>query len=487
MERIVQVKANAYFDSVTLMAVSSRLAGLPGIRQVQVAMATEHNRELLREVGLLVEAAATAGPNDLVIGVEADDRAACERALAEAEALLNRTGAPAGGGAGPVGLKQRVRSIEAALQQEPQTSLAFISVPGQYAAREARRALERGLNVMLYSDNVSLEDEIALKQMAATNNLMLMGPDCGTAIIGGAGLGFANEVRRGPVGIVGASGTGTQEVSVLLDRLGTGISHAIGTGGRDLKAEVGSITMIQGIQALAADPQTRVLCLVSKPPAEAVARKVLAAVRESGKPAVVCFIGSDPAIVEGSGAYHAATLTDAAIKAAELAGVAAPSLSGPALPAVSLGLAQRLIRGLYCGGTLCHEAELLIGANDGHTFIDFGDDQYTVGRPHPMIDPSLRNEAIKQYAADPQTAVILLDVMLGHGSHADPAGAMIPAIREAKRGRSLLIIASVCGTDQDPQRASAQVTALEAAGVIIAPSNALAARLALAAVSDRPR
>lgn len=485
MERLVMIRQNAYHDSVTLMAISSALLGLPGIQQVQVAMGTDHNKELLDGVGLLTPEAATAGPNDLVVAIGGESLAACEAGAARAEELLKGRGPAPAGSSNAGSSNVAPRTVAAAVKQNPGLNLALISVPGAYAAREARLALEQGLNVMLFSDNVSLADEVALKTYAAEKGLLMMGPDCGTAILGGTALAFANVVGRGPVGIVGASGTGTQEVTVLLDRLGVGISHAIGTGGRDLKAEVGGIMMLAGIRALAADPETRVILLLSKPPAEQVARRILAALKEVGKPSVVCFLGSEPEVLAGSGAVHAATLEEAALRAAELAAAVAgsdrPKTGEPSttLASPQLQPQQRYVRGLFCGGTLCAEAELIVG--EGHTFIDFGDDQYTMGRPHPMIEPGLRNEQIKVAAADPETAVILFDLVLGYGSHVDPAGAVIPwiaAARSAAAGRELCFIASVCGTDGDPQGYGEQARKLQEAGVVIAPSNAAAARIA---------
>jgi succinyl-CoA synthetase alpha subunit len=377
------------------------------------------------------------------------------------------------------------------------------------------KALRLGLNVMLFSDNVSIEDEVELKAYARRRKLFLMGPDCGTAIIDGVPLGFANRVREGEVGCIAASGTGLQQVTVLVDRMGLGISQAIGTGSRDLNAKVGGITTLQSLKALAADRRTRVIVLISKPPSPAVAKTVLAAASRIGKPVVVNFIGANPASIVGANLYPVRTLEDAARAAVALARgllppkrAPRPRMSGlPRLPRLAAG--QRYVRGLYSGGTFCYEAALLLGEtlgkvwsntplrpedeledpwkrkSTGHTVIDLGDDAFTRGRPHPMIDHRLRNERIAREARDPEVAVILLDVVLGYGSHPDPAAEMVPAIlaaraAAAKRGRRIVFAGFVCGTGRDPQDLNGQEAALRKAGVILAASNAEAVRMAAA-------
>jgi FdrA protein len=402
------------------------------------------------------------------------------------------------------------------MRGNPGANLAIISVAGQYAVGEAWEALHGGLHVLLFSDNVPLEDEIALKRYASERGLLMMGADCGTAIINGVALGFANVLPRGPVGIVAAAGTGLQEVSTLLSKMGLGVTQGIGTGGRDMKEQVGGIAMLQGIHALQADPATEVLLLVSKPPAPAVVDRVLAQVRRSDKPTVVCFLGGDPAPIVSAGAIPARTLREAAyLAAAQVSGSSAlerieqetSDLRSQADELRGLlGPGQKYLRGLFSGGTLAAEALVIwqdgilgdvysnvpLGPHlklkdatrsQGHCVIDLGEDEFTVGRPHPMIDNDLRIRRLLQEAADPEVALILLDVVLGYGVHPDPAGELGPAIRDARQsalaaGRELLVIASVTGTEEDPQRLSRQVQALEEAGAIVAPCNAAAARLA---------
>ena len=483
------VRPDTYRDSVVLMRVAAELEQIPGVVRAALMMATPANRALLAEAGLLDGDAVVAGPGDLVIAVTAADASVAGDALASAARFLDRSAAAS---AAETVRAPRTIAEAAALVG---ANLAMISTPGAYATAEALKALKRGLSVFLFSDNVPIEDEIELKRLAAGKRLLMMGPDCGTAIVDGIPLGFANAVRRGRIGLAGASGTGLQQVSCLVDRLGEGLSQVIGVGSRDLDERVGGVMMRAAIERLAADPATAVIVLVSKPPAATVAREVLALARASGKPLVVSFVGAPPAPIEAAGAFAAATLADAARLAVALARGAPtagpppaagdPFLAGARAGAGRLAASQRHVRGLYSGGTLCQEAKLILAAGDaagaGHTVIDLGGDAFTVGRPHPMIDFRLRNEHIAAAAADPTTAVILLDVVLGYGAHPDPAGALLPAIDAARGrsgGRAVVCVASVCGTAGDPQNLGRQEAALSAAGVILAPSNAEAARLA---------
>jgi len=504
----LKIVHNTYRDSVTLMQISARIAALAGVQQASVVMATEGNLALLREAGLL-DGEVGASPSDLLVVLRAETDAAAKAALEETERVL-AGGDGASARHGPHEIAPR--SLQMALAAQPEANFALISTPGEYAAAEALKALRLGLHVMLFSDNVALEDEVSLKREAAERGLMLMGPDCGTAIVGGVPLGFANAVRSGPIGVIGASGTGLQQVTTLIDQAGLGVSHAFGTGGRDLKAEVGGATMLRALDELAADEATRVIVLVSKPPARAVADKVLARARATGKPVIACFLGADPAQVEGNGVSAAPTLEDAAAMA--LAAARGMSYAGgehrlPDYDVSRLATGQRYVRGLYSGGTFCYEATLLLAQaledvrsntpvgrarelddvwkSEGHTLVDLGDDEFTRGRPHPMIDHRLRNERIAREAADAEVAVILLDVVLGYGAHPDPAAEILPAIRAARAaaaGRELAVVGFVCGTERDPQGLARQVGALRGAGVILAASNAQAARTA-AAIANR--
>jgi FdrA protein len=514
LEKIVR---NQYRDSVSLMQISATLAALPGVQQASMIMATENNISLLHEAGLL-EGSVDAGPNDLLIVLQGDDKGTLDLALEKALAEIEHQSAATEGGASAE--KLAPRSIEMALTDQPDANLALISTPGEYAAAEALKALHHGLHVMIFSDNVRLEDEIVLKQYARDHGLLVMGPDCGTAIINGIPLAFANVVRRGDIGLVAASGTGLQQVSSLIDRQGGGVSQAIGVGSHDLHHQVGGISMLQGIEALAADPATKVVVLISKPPASEVAQRVLERAAQADKPVVVDFIGADPATIVGDDLFAAYTLADAAAMAVALSRGQDPLQVGGEMDkqpgtlirevATKFSPDQHYIRGLFSGGTFCFETLLLLEESIGpvysniplkpdsrlpdvwksqrHTAIDMGDDLFTQGRPHPMIDYRLRNQRILQEAADPEVAVILLDVVLGFGSHMDPASELVPVITQARlsateQGRELAFVGSVCGTQSDPQNLAKQEAALRQAGMLLAESNAAAARLAAALVS----
>jgi FdrA protein len=500
-----RVFPNSYRDSVELMQIAAEIESLAGIDRAGLVMATAANRWVLKTAGLLSEAAAAAGPNDLVVAVASDDESAAAEALERAAARLS--GSESEGPSGTTHTRARTLAEGAAelgtagadAANPGAANLALISTPGTYATAEALKALKLGLNVFLFSDNVPVEDEIELKTMARARGLLVMGPDCGTAILDGVPLGFANAVRRGTIGLVGASGTGLQQVSCLIDRYGAGVSQAIGVGGRDLDERVGGAMMLAALERLAADPGTELIVLISKPPAASVAARVLAAARAVGKPVIVNFLGGDPAAVTAAGSIPAATFEAAAAIASAMAlGGPVPTDDGLAgavsdddvrAAQASLDRGQWRIRGLYSGGSLAGEAKLVLRGSLGadaakrHEIVDLGEDDYTVGRPHPMIDPRLRIEHLAAAARDPSTAVILLDVVLGYGSNPDPAGALAIAIRAARadaasEGRRFAVVASVCGTSGDPQDLGAQEARLAEVGVILAPSNARASALA---------
>lgn len=492
------VRRGFYMDSVALMRHSRTVGSLPGIVQAAMMIGSATNKSLMEEAGLLTEEGRTAGPNDLIIAICAETAEGGIGALDEAEALLDRVEAR-GSGSG----EYRPRSIDTAVQALPGANLALVSVPGEFAADEARKAMRRGLHVMMFSDNVPLEEEIALKREARERGLLMMGPDCGTAIINGVPLGFANAVPRGPVGIVAASGTGLQEVATLLARHGTGISHGIGVGGRDLKEGVGGIMTLMAIDALDRDPATERIVLISKPPAPAAARSILDRVAESSKRFTICFLGLGASAVPDN-ARVVATLTAAA---EDVLGSAFPSLTVTNdAAAAGLGSGRRVVRGLYCGGTLCAEAQVVLcGAGlairsnapiegalpmaglapTDHAIVDLGADEYTVGRPHPMIDPAIRDDLLRDTLAAPEVAVVLLDVVIGTGAHDDPAGSIAAAMAGKPQPGGPLVLASVTGTEEDRQVYSEQAARLARAGVLVAPSNSRAAEIAAAIVRSR--
>jgi succinyl-CoA synthetase alpha subunit len=468
------VRRSAYFDSVALMRVAEQARRLPGVTEVAVVMGSPANRAVLAEAGLLGADAPATDAADLVAAVEARTDEAAAAALAAVERLLNERRGPA---SSPADVTPRTL-VSAA---HGGAGVALVAVAGPYAALEAHQALSAGLHVFLFSDGVSLEEEIALKRRARALGLFVMGPECGTAIIQGVGFGFANRVRRGPIGVVGASGTGIQEVTTLIHRFGGGVSHAIGTGGRDLHAAVGGITTRQALERLAADDATRVIVIVSKPSAPDVADRVLSAAAETGKPIVACLLGHDGAVP--AGIRVAPSLEDGARQAMALSGTAPPDTPAPRVDRPGAGP----LRGLYTGGTLCDEAQRLAGGS-AHRFVDFGDEAYTRGRPHPIIDPGRRHAAILEAAAEPAVGVLLLDLVLGDCAHPDPAGALDPVLAEALErarggGRELAIVAHVVGTEADVQDLARQEDTLDKRGVIVCASNRLAALTARALAS----
>jgi FdrA protein len=478
-----ELRKGAYYDSVVLMQLQRGLLGLSGIIDAGAIMATPANRDLLAANDLL-PAAITAGPDDLLIVVKAESESAASDALAQVDTLIARRHSS-------IDQMFHPRSLGAAMKQLPDAGWVLISVPGRYAAGVAREALDLGRHVFLYSDNVSLADEIALKQLAHSKGLLVMGPDCGTAMINGVGLGFANRVRRGAIGLVGASGTGLQAITSRIHELGAGVSHAIGTGGRDLKSEIGAVTAHQALDVLARDPDTNTIVIVSKPPAPDVATRLLNAARAIGKPVVVDFIGYAPPGRRSGNLHFATTLSEAAEMATQLAKgdwrleIASES---PA-PQGCFAVSSLYLRGLFSGGTLAYEVMLMLQAtlhplfsntpithdqlltdpfhSQAHTIIDLGGDEFTVGRLHPMIDNDLRIRRLRQEAANPEVGIILLDVVLGEGAHPDPASELAPVIKEVIRNSRLGIVAIVIGTEDDPQGLTSQVTQLTEAGAVV--------------------
>jgi FdrA protein len=491
------------------MKASNEVSNMKGVRQAAVVMATPTNLKLLKDMGLLTKEMQAVTQNDLVIAVDGRTAATVEGAVARIESLLTPEG-PRGSS------KSAPKTLEAALNEMSDANFVAISVPGEFAGPEALTALRNGLNVFLFSSNVPLEKEIELKALAKRKGLLMMGPDCGTAIINGKVLGFGNVVSRGAVGIISASGTGLQQVSTLLDAEGAGVSQAIGTGSRDLWEDVGGSTMIEGLRRLLGDRDTRIVVLVSKPPDAKTSDLVFKRASKGGKPVVVSFLGGDPNAVRKRGLVPAETLEDAAGLAIDLLNNREPAprtfslerarvLEGARGEWSHLSPDQKYIRGLYSGGTLCYEAQVILAPLVGavfsntplrpeyqladpdksreHTCVDLGSEEYVMGRPHPMIDYTLRKRRLVGEARDLETAVIILDVVLGYGSNSDPAAELIPTIRQAKliaekAGGSLSIVASVIGTRNDPQGLGGQVKRLQDNGVAVMPSNAQAVRFA---------
>lgn len=460
-------------------------------------MGTDANKDVLSQSDLLAPEAQAAGPDDTVIVVKAEDDSAALSALQKIDELLSSRQHR------DLDVEYRPKSLDSAIQMLPDAQWVLISVPGRFAAGVARQALRLGRNVFLYSDNVSLEDEIALKKLASEKGLLVMGPDCGTAIVNGVGLGFANKVRRGPIGMVAASGTGLQQVSSRVHQLGGGFTHALGTGGRDLSEAVNAVTARQGLDLFSRDPSTQVIVLLSKPPSPKVAGRLVQAARLAGKPVVVDFIGYASASRKIDNVYFATTFDETAELAVQLTSDGKLIEPVKELHPERFSPGQRYLRGLFSGGTLAYEALLILQdylpavysnaplnkelrlpdslTSQAHTIIDLGEDEFTVGRLHPMMDNDLRIRRLEKEALDPEVAVILLDVVLGYGAHPNPASELAPAIDKAKAlakrdGRYLEVVAVVCGTDEDPQGLASQIQQLEEVGTWVNTSNDVVVR-----------
>ena len=498
------IVTNQYFDSVFLMRVAKRIGDAEGIKQAAAVMATAKNLDALAQAGYAGVKGLVASPSDLIVAIKAESTESASRVLDRIEDWLAAEHIAS--------TIETVTSLDEAVTLEPESNLAIISIPGEYAALEAHRALNLGLNVFIFSDNVALDDEIEIKRFANDRGLIVMGPDCGTSIIGGVGIGFANSVRRGSIGVVGPSGTGIQEVTSLIHNAGSGISQAIGTGSRDLSDAVGGISTLSALDALEADPETKVIVIVSKPPGKSTLKRLRKRMEEIDTPVVTCFIGERQApdvsrkriietydlaeaahfaiqLINGSGASYGTQISETVVEAEK----------------ARMGPGQKYVRGIFSGGTLSYQAQVIMAqaglkvysnaALDGnlnlpdsfqslkHSMIDMGADDFTRGRPHPMIDPTLREERIRAESQDPEVAVLLLDFILGYGASDDPAGDLVTAIVEAKetvrrRGGHLTVVASNCGTPEDAQGLSNQNQSLEAAGVLVTQNSVEAARFA---------
>ena len=491
-----EIRSGVYINSAKLMQLQRSLADLPGILDAGVIMGTDSNKELLAHIDLVSPEVLASKPDDLVIVVKSENEKSASDALSRVDELL---------AARKSTLDQDYlpRSLEAAVEMLPEANWVIISVAGRYAAGVTREALRLGKHVHLFSDNVTIDDEIELKKKARERGLLVMGPDCGTAMVDGIGLAFANKIRKGPIGIVAAAGTGLQQVACRIHQLKGGITFGIGTGGKDLSEKVGAITFLMALDVLARDPDTKVIVLTSKPPSPKVAEEVLKKARKAGKPVVVNFIARAVTTTRDGNLFFATGLDDAARLAMDLV-ANPPKLTGDEdLPISKFTPQQKYFRGLFSGGTLAYEAQHILAGyipkvlanspinkefkmansmvSQEHCIVDLGEDEFTVGRLHPMMDNELRIRRLEEEAKDPEVAVIMLDVVIGYGSHPDPASEIAPAIAkciaEAKKdGRHLEVVCVATGTDEDPQDLNAQIKQLKQAGALVDTSNEVVCR-----------
>ncbi len=505
MESIIKVYPNRYYDSVQLMYITSSIKKKQGVDAAFVAMGTQANKEIFSDLGMSGGPVINAGPNDMVLGVRAADQKTCEQAIDEIQDYLD------GNGSAVEESALSFSSIESAVKEHNKANLCVISVPGEYAKAEAVKALNAGLHTLIFSDNVPLEEEREIKLLAEEKGLLCMGPDCGVANINGISFLVGSIVRKGPIGICAASGVGLQEVAVLIHQAGSGISQGIGTGGKDLKDKVGGITMLSGLDALERDEETKIIVLISRKPESRTLERVLERVSKCIKPIIVCFMGCGKEEIVQSGAVYASNLEGAAREALALAGIDFKKADMEEMKALadmqaaSMSDQQKYVRGLFCGGTFVEEAMVAMGADVGDIYsnaplreelrlekstvsyknsvVDYGEEEFTVSRPHPVIDMEPRALGILREAKDPETAVMLLDFVLGPAVNQDPAGSVIEDIKAAMklvsdRGGKLAVVASVCGTEADPQKRSVQEDMLREANVLVCRDNYQAALLA---------
>ena len=497
------IRKNQYYDSLFLMGVNQRLSEVNGVQQTAVLMGSEKNKRLLSDIGIHDVQIDSAQPNDLIVAVIADDSIILEDVLGRLDEWMQ-----ASLESEPV---SSLHTLEDGLTQKPDANMAVISVPGEYAGREARRALEAGLHVFLFSSNVPIEEELEIKLFASQRGLLVMGPDCGTSLIGGIGIGFANAVRKGFIGAIGAAGTGLQEFTSQIHNAGYGISHAIGTGSHDLSDRIGGITTFAALDALESDVQTKVIALISKPPGAKTLQRLIERFATIKKPFIGCVLGTSLRPNDSAVTFQSARTIDEAVNLAIARVSSQPIPSQEFTSEEQTWIAreraawlpeQRYLRGVFAGGTFCfqsqqifRDANIVVYSNAPldqkhklthpdqsfeHSVVDMGDDYYTVGKPHPMIDGTLRRQRILVEGRNPQMAILLLDLILGYNASSDPVSELLDAILEAKRHAQqrrghLTVVASICGTEDDPQDLNLQNKMLQEAGGIVFPSNARAA------------
>ena len=497
------IRKNQYYDSLFLMGVNNRLSKAAGVLQTAVLMGSEKNKELLADIGVHDPQIDAASANDLIVAVVAETQAVVEVVLGDLDQALQvqADGVP----------DSIWHTFEDGLAQKPEANLVVISIPGEYVTREARKAIDAGLHTFIFSSNVTIEDELELKRSAAQKNLLVMGPDCGTSLIGGIGIGFANAVRKGTIGVIGASGTGLQEFTSQIHNAGLGISHAIGTGTNDVSDAIGGLTTLAALDALEGDPDTKIIVFVSKPPGKKTFAKLLERLDQSKKPTIGCFLGLDQLPAPHNKVKFARTV-DEAVQWAIYFEDDGPVVSKLTLSPDELEWVkneqerwtpqQKYLRGVFAGGTFCYQAQQILqdagldvysnaplnfrfklahpDQSRSHTLVDMGDEHYTLGKPHPMIDGTLRNQRILAESRDPDVAILFLDFILGYNASSDPVGELLDAIIQATRvaatrGSHLTVVASICGTEDDPQDLNLQANLLKEQEVYVFKSNARAA------------
>jgi len=474
-------KKNFFRDSVQMMQFSQQLKDEQGVIDAAIVMGTDLNKNTLKKMGLLTEDGISATENDTLITINCQDENSLNNAVQKAEQLLTSDITKS---------KNEFNDLSSALDAFDNANMASLSIPGQFVKEMATELIRKQLHLFVFSDHVPLEDEILLKNLALENNVLFMGPEAGTSILNGTVFGFGNRIRSGSVGIIGASGTGIQESSTMIDLFGEGISHAIGVGGRDLRNDIGGMMTMKTMEVFEDDPNTKAVLLVSKPVGDDVRNKIINKINNfSKKNYVLCLIGDnenreDSAKIKFSKSIQISVLKilkyvnddaykkikDVVRKQVDDSIKLAKSLSS------DLNNDQRFVRGFFAGGTLCYESKIILeqmigkvysnlssddeysikgnAASKENTLIDFGEEEFTSARPHPIIDPLLRKNRILEDADDPNVGVIIIDIICGinaaKNTMAFHAETIKKAIENAKeKGRRLSVFAYICGTEKD--------------------------------------
>ena len=479
MEEKYHVIEGRYIDSVLLMQISREIEKMQGVSKASCMVATAENISFLEMAGFHPPSGVSG--NSVIIAVEAESSKKCEDAINNAINLID------------TGMVQHKTSYT--LDDLPDListddfPVVFISTPGEYAYDVADKSLDSGANIHIFSSNVPIEQELRLKTKGASKGLFVMGPDCGTSIIHGKGLGFSNALEAtGDIGIIGSSGTGIQELSVLMDRNGLGVSYAIGVGSNDLKESINGIMSKQALNFL--KERCSAIAVVCKKPDPSVERALLESM--GNIPSVFISLGSDKQYSSGN-TYVTGNIDDAVShlmskigKGRKIQQEAFPKMKEP-------GKDRKLLRGFFVGGSLCYQAQAILHGKGIHVFsnapadeqyrvekdfdnlnvcIDTGAEEYVAGKPHPMIDPVSRNSFLVRESSRNDVRVILFDIILGYGSAEDP----VAGLDKMKNGP--VLVASICGTEKDSQGYQSIRKRLEDKGVVVFRSAARAAEYA---------
>lgn len=513
----VLVKSNYYRDSLNLLKISDIMKrSSSGIVEAVVIMGTKTNKAVLVKLGFPSTKINQATESDLIIAIEAVDKGSVDSALRKVEELLHSDGSSDTSNL----VSENPTDLDSALVSMSNANLALISIPGEYVKDLSIKLSNEGIHQQIFSDHVPLDDELTIKEYAAKKGVLVLGPGAGTSIINGKGIGFSNVLRRGPVGIIAAAGTGLQEVSSLLDQCDIGVAYGLGVGANDPKEKIGGLMMLEALKVLEELPDIEIMTIVSKPPSPRAKKQIIDYIVKHGKKKyVLAFLGGghDDSLPNStkSKIVQVTTLASAVFA---VAGLTSNELYKQSLVRLRIepeilqrsvakewkgfGQQQKYIRALYTGGTFAYETQVILNGilkdlfsnaptgrtkklpqsskSKKHSILDLGEEEFTQGRPHPMIDPTIRRLRLVEESQDPEVGVVMMDFVLGYGSNPDPVGAVLKEIGQVKAtarkgGRYLSIVTHVCGTKGDPQGYDESVRKLENVGALVFPTNALAA------------